>query len=183
MDMNFIYETKRLQLRILNGTNAEETLQFYLNDRELFEKYEPARARNFYTEEYHRYLLNYEYNLIIKGTTVRYWIYPKDEPDTIIGTISLRNIMRGSYQKCEMGYKLSSAYQHRGLAREAIRKVIDIAFFDMDLHRIEACCMPENLASIRLLESLNFQYEGMLRSYAQICGRYEDHLLFSLLRP
>lgn len=100
----------------------------------------------------------------------------------IIGTVSLRNIIHGSYNKCEIGYKLSSAYQGQGYAREGIARVIQIAFTELDLRRIEAYCMPGNEASINLLESLNFRLEGKLEKYVMIRGRYEDHLLFSLLR-
>jgi ribosomal-protein-alanine N-acetyltransferase len=179
--MNFTYETPRLQIRILNGTNAAQALAFYNEDRELFERYEPTRPRNFYTENYHRYLMNYEYNQILKGVMVRYWLFPKEQPGRIIGTVSLRNIMRGSYNKCEIGYKLSSAYQRQGYAREGIARIIQIAFTELDMHRIEACCMPGNEPSINLLESLNFQLEGKLRKFAKIQGQYEDHLLFSLI--
>ena len=52
--MNFIYETARLQIRVLNGTYADKSLAFYEEDRELFEQYEPTRSQNFYTENYHR---------------------------------------------------------------------------------------------------------------------------------
>lgn len=180
--MNFMYETAHLQIRILNGTYAEQSLQFYEEDRELFERYEPTRPHNFYTENYHRYLMNYEYNQILKGSMMRYWIFPKEEPGRIIGTVSLRNITHGSYHKCEIGYKLSSAYQRRGYAKEGIARIIQIAFTELDLHRIEAYCMPGNEPSINLLESLDFRLEGKLRKYALIQGQYEDHLLFSLLR-
>ena len=179
--MNFIYETDRLHIQILNGPYAAESLRFYEEDRELFERYVPLRPVNFYTENYHRYLLNYEYNLILKGGMVRYWFFPKDDPMRIIGTVSLRNIIHGSYEKCEIGYKLSSAYQGQGYAREGIARVIQIAFEEFGLHRIEACCMPGNEASINLLESLNFHLEGKLEKYVMIQGHYEDHLLFSLL--
>ncbi len=180
--MNFIYETARLQIRILNGTYADKSLQFYLEDRELFERYEAIRPQNFYTEEYHRYLMNYEYNQILKGMMMRYWIFTKEEPGKIIGTVSLRNIVHGSYNKCEIGYKLSSAYHGKGYAKEAIARIIQLAFTELDLHRIEAYCMPGNEPSINLLESLNFMLEGCLHKYVKIQGQYEDHLLFSLLR-
>lgn len=180
--MNFIYETERMHIQIINGTYAAESLRFYEADRELFERYEPTRPQNFYTETYHRYLLNFEYNRILKGDMVRYWLFPKAEPGRIIGTVSLRNIMRGSYEKCEIGYKLSSAYQGQGYAREGIARILQIAFTELGMHRIEACCMPGNEKSINLLEALNFSLEGRLRKYAMIQGRYEDHLLFSLLR-
>lgn len=180
--MIFLYETDRLQIRILNGTHAAESLRFYIEDRELFEQYEPSRVPNFYTENYHRYLMNYEYNQMLKGSMMRYWVFAKEEPERIIGTVSLRNIMHGSYNKCEIGYKFSSSVRGKGYAREGISRVIQIAFTDLSLHRIEACCMPGNEPSINLLEALDFELEGRLRKYTQIQGRYEDHLLFSLLR-
>ena len=107
--MNFSYETKRTRIRILNGTYAAQALRFYKEDKELFERYEPLRVPNFYTENFHRYLMNYEYNQMVKGTMKRYWVFRKMEPGRIIATASLRNIMHGSYNKCEIGYKLSSA--------------------------------------------------------------------------
>ena len=180
--MNFIYETDRLYIQILNGTYAAQSLRFYEDDRELFERYEPTRPNNFYTENYHRYLLNYEYNRILRGDLMRYYFFPKDDADRIIGTVSLRNIVHGAYEKCEIGYKLSGDYQGQGYAREGIACVLQIAFEELGLRRIEAYCMPENASSIRLLESLHFQPEGRLRQYVQINGRYEDHLLYSLLR-
>ncbi len=181
--MNFIYETDRLYIQVLNGTYAAESLRFYEEDRELFEQYEPSRPANFYTESYHRYLLNYEYNQILKGVMMRYWLFPKDDKGRIIGTVSLRNITHGSYEKCEIGYKLSSAYQGQGLAREGIGRILQIAFSELGLHRIEAHCMPDNEPSINLLEALDFHLEGRLEKYVKIRGRYEDHLLFSKLQP
>ena len=180
--MNFSYETKRTRIRILNGTNAAQALRFYKEDKELFERYEPLRVPNFYTENFHRYLMNYEYNQMVKGIMMRYWVFPKMEPGRIIGTVSLRNIMHGSYNKCEIGYKLSSAYQGQHYASEAIRRVIWVAFTEMGIHRLEACCLPDNEASIRLLEALDFELEGRMRGYTQIQGQYRDHLLFSLIR-
>lgn len=181
--MNFTYETRRLRIRILNGTYAAQALRFYKEDRELFERYEPLRVPNFYTENFQRYMLNYEYSQIVKGTMIRYWVFPKRESRRIIGTVSLRNIMHGSYHKCEIGYKFSSAYQGQHYASEAIRRIIWIAFTELNIHRLEACCMPENDPSIRLLEALGFGLEGRMRQYTEIQGRYRDHLLFSLLRP
>ena len=97
--MNFIYETDRLYIQILNGTYAAQCLRFYQDDRELFERYEALRPDNFYTESYHRYLMNYEYNRILRGDLLRYYFFPKDDADRIIGTVSLRNIIHGAYEK------------------------------------------------------------------------------------
>ena len=59
---------------------------------------------------------------------------------------------------------------------------ITLMFYEVGLHRIEAYAMKDNTASIRLLDSLGFQYEGTCRQYARIRGRWEDHLLYSYIR-
>ncbi|MEM9846004.1 MAG: GNAT family protein, partial [Pseudomonadota bacterium] len=55
-------------------------------------------------------------------------------------------------------------------------------FTELDLSRIEAACLPENLASRGVLEKSGFKYEGVAQSYLQINGRWRNHLLFANLR-
>jgi ribosomal-protein-alanine N-acetyltransferase len=50
------------------------------------------------------------------------------------------------------------------------------------LHRIEAACIPANVASVRLLEKTGFQREGFARQYLCIDGVWQDHLLFARLK-
>ena len=99
--MNFIYETDRLRIQILNGTYAAESLRFYEEDRELFERYESLRPVNFYTENYHRYLMNYEYNRILKGDMVRYWFFPIGEVPFSSGATDRRFILTPTSRKAE----------------------------------------------------------------------------------
>jgi ribosomal-protein-alanine N-acetyltransferase len=54
-------------------------------------------------------------------------------------------------------------------------------FAGLELHRIEAACIPDNARSIRLLEKAGFQREGYLRGYLKINGQWHDHVMFSLL--
>ncbi len=64
---------------------------------------------------------------------------------------------------------------------EALREVINYAFFTLNLHRIEANIMPYNEASIKLVEKLNFKREGLAPKYLKINGTWEDHIHFSLI--
>jgi len=66
--------------------------------------------------------------------------------------------------------------------REAIRAVEHHAFHKMDLSRIEAACLPENLASRGVLETCGFKYEGVAQAYLQINGRWRNHVLYANLR-
>lgn len=181
--MNLIYETDRLILKVLRPEDAKKVLCFYLDNKELFEKYEAARPENFYTVEYQKSTLLCEYNLTIQLSAVRFYVFLKEVPEQIIGTICFRNIVHSIYETCEVGYKFDSRFWHQGYATESLIEGINIMFDDLKLHRIEACVMPENQASIRLLESLYFKREGTLRQNACINGKWENHYLYSLICP
>lgn len=177
------YQTDRLILKILTPNYYKEVLEFQINNRSLFEKYEPTRPQNFYTFSYQQNLLKCEYKLALKLSTVRFYAFTKENPYTIIGTVCMHNIIRAAYECCEIGYKFDTAWQHQGYAHEALEKVISIAFNELNLHRIFARVAPDNFSSIRLLLSLNFIEEGIERSSIQIQGKWTDHIRYALIRP
>ncbi len=179
MKMN--YKTERLSLRILPDTAAEQTLQFYLDNKEVFEQYEADRSPNFYTIEYQKTLLHCEYNLAVKQAAARFWVYEQDSPLRIVGTVSLQDIRRGFYQTCSLGYKFDQAIWRRGYAKESIAKCIWIAFEEMNLHRIEALTLPENIPSRKLLDGLGFAWEGTKRQSVKLHGIWRDHEVYALL--
>lgn len=181
--MKFQYATQRTILKILDGKNACDILRFHLANRECFERYESQRPENFYTESYQRRILNYEYNMCIKQAVIRFWVYEKSDLNHVIGTVCLRNIVRTIYQSCEVGYKFDQRFWHHGYAAEALQKCINIVFEDLELHRITAHVMPENNASIKLLRNVGFEYEGVARQSALIRGVWEDHAIYSIIRP
>lgn len=179
--MNMTYQTERLELNIVTDTKAEQVLKFYLDNQEIFEEYETDRPPQFYTEEFQKLLLQNEYNLAVKQTFLRFWVYEKEKADQVVGTVSLNNIRRGFYQSCEIGYKFDQRYWGRGYARESIAKCIWVAFKELKLHRIEACVLPENTASRNLLRSLGFELEGMKKQSVKLHGVWRDHESYALL--
>lgn len=101
--------------------------------------------------------------------------------DGVIGGISLSNVRRGVAQCGTLGYWIGENYARRGYMTEALSLVIDFAFFELTLHRLEAACLPTNMASQRLLIRCGFSQDGYARKYLKIGGQWHDHLLFSLL--
>lgn len=176
------YETNRLILKVLGPDYAADVLRFYENDKELFEQYEVDRCESFYTEGHQRTILHLEYGLCLKLQLVRFYVFLKEAPDTIIGTVSLYEISK-PFAKAEVGYKFSSAYHHHGYASEAVEKILDMAFSELKLHRICAHVHESNLPSIRLLTGLGFEKEGICRHHMYMRGKWVDHLQFSLLAP
>jgi ribosomal-protein-alanine N-acetyltransferase len=69
-----------------------------------------------------------------------------------------------------------------GALTEAILALTHHAFTRLDLSRLEAACLPENLPSRGVLEKCGFKYEGVAQSYLQINGRWRNHVLYANLR-
>jgi len=65
-----------------------------------------------------------------------------------------------------LGYLLARAHWGRGLMREAVTAVVDEAFAQDAVWRVDALCDVDNQASRRLLDSLGFAHEGMLRRHS-----------------
>ncbi len=175
------YETPRMYLRVLKPEYAPQVLNFYERDRALFEKYEPTREPNFYTVPYQHTLLRAEYNLAIRKESIRFYCFRKENPNEIIGTICFHDICYHYSKSTELGYKFSSQYHQMGYATEAIQKGIEIMFRDLGLHRIEAYVLEGNTPSMKLLDNLGFEKEGLCRSNLLIQGNWRSHYLYSLI--
>lgn len=99
--------------------------------------------------------------------------------DALLGAITLSNIRRGVAEAATLGYWIGESVAGRGHATAAVRAMLGFAFGPLKLHRVEAACVPTNLASRRVLEKTGFVQEGMAKAYLKINGQWADHLLFS----
>ena len=100
---------------------------------------------------------------------------------SLIGGLTLCNVRRGVTQSCTLGYWVGADYAKQGYMTAAVRAVVPFVFDSLELHRLEAACLPTNAASIKLLEKTGFKREGMARRYLRINGVWQDHLLYALL--
>lgn len=176
------YETQRLILKIIGPDYARDVLQFYLDDKELFEKYETDRSPNFYTESHQQNILQVEYRLALKMQQIRFYVFLKEKPEQLIGTVCLYQVST-IYSHAELGYKFSSQFHHKGYASEAVEKLLDIGFMELHLHRITAHVQENNIPSIRLLDNLGFEKEGICRDYLYLHGAWTNHIQYSLITP
>jgi ribosomal-protein-alanine N-acetyltransferase len=100
----------------------------------------------------------------------------------LVGGITLANIRRGVAQAGSIGYWVGQPFNRRGYMMAAVRALIPFSFGTLRLHRLEAACIPDNAASIALLERTGFQREGYARQYLCINGVWADHLLYARLQ-
>ncbi|NMA60422.1 MAG: GNAT family N-acetyltransferase [Firmicutes bacterium] len=102
--------------------------------------------------------------------------------DKVIGTCGFSDF--DHFSRAELGYELAEQYWHQGIMNEALRAIIPFGFKEIEMHRIQASVFPDNAASIKLLEKLGFQKEGLLREYTYVKHRdvWEDCLVLALLK-
>ena len=102
--------------------------------------------------------------------------------ETLVGGIGLSNVRRGVSESASLGYWVGEPFARRGYMTATLPLVIDFAFERLGLHRLEAACLPSNIPSQSLLLKAGFRQEGCAREYLCIAGKWQDHLLFAILR-
>ena len=105
----------------------------------------------------------------------------RESDGAMIGGVTLANVRRGIVQAGTIGYWMGEPHAHRGYMTTALRVLLPTLFGELNLHRVEAACIPTNAPSIRVLEKCGFVREGLARRYLCINGVWQDHLLFGLL--
>jgi len=180
-----IYETERLILKVIDESYANQVLDYFTKNKEHLKKFDPLRNESFYTIESRKKALEQELIDIDKGKQLRLWIFKKDDKafKNIIGTICFSNIIRGFFLSCHVGYSIDHEEINKGYITEAMKKGIEVMFNEYTLHRIEATVMPNNFSSLKVLNKLKFQNEGLSKKYQKINGKWEDHVHMSLLNP
>jgi len=102
--------------------------------------------------------------------------------DALIGGIGLSNVRRGVSETASLGYWIGEPFARQGFMTAALPLVLDFSFERLRLHRVEAACLPSNVPSRALLTRTGFQQEGYARQFLCIAGKWQDHLLFAILR-
>jgi ribosomal-protein-alanine N-acetyltransferase len=105
----------------------------------------------------------------------------RKQDNALLGGMTLANVRRGVAQAGSLGYWMGAPFAGRGYMTAAVKALVPFAFGALRLHRLEAACIPTNMASIRLLERTGFVREGMARQYLCINGMWQDHLLYGLV--
>ena len=168
--------TKRLFLKAADPLLAEELAAFYRRNQVFLAPFEPQRTPAFFTAPYQASLLKNEQSDMAQKTAFRFYLFLKDAPSTLIGSVGLNNIVYGAFCSCFLGYKLEGSLRGQGYMPEAVASVVNWAFTKGGLHRIEANIMPRNKPSLRVVEKCGFAPEGLAKNYLQINGVWEDHL-------
>jgi [ribosomal protein S5]-alanine N-acetyltransferase len=173
--MNLKLETVRLILQFFKKEDASRIAEL-ANDKELADilglphPYELKYAKDWIAIQPEQIKNGDEYPLTI---TLK-------ESNEIIGTITIR--IDKSNNKGELGYWIGKDYWGKGIALEAVNKIIDFGFNHLKLNKIWASAITRNIASKKVLEKAGLQKEGTLRQNRLLHSEYEDVDVYGILR-
>jgi [ribosomal protein S5]-alanine N-acetyltransferase len=155
-------------IRPLVEADAQTMLDLYVANSDFLAPYEPVRSDDFFT-------VAVQLARITEQGRYNWLILDDGEP---AGFVGLSNVVRGPLQSAILSYWVDQAHNGRGLCTAAVAEVVDYAFGKLDLHRIEAGTLVDNLASQRVLEKNGFERFGIAHRYLLIAGEWRDHVLF-----
>ncbi|MDR2234760.1 MAG: GNAT family N-acetyltransferase [Chryseobacterium sp.] len=170
-----VLETERLILRQLTPEDAEDLFEYFSLD-EVMEYYDLAP---FKTIEEARNIIKHFNSEFEKGKGFR-WALELKSVKKVIGTCGYHNWYKEHF-RAEIGYELNPVFWRNSYMKEALLPILTFGFESMELHRVDAFIDPANIASEKLLTSLNFSKEGILKDYFFEKGRFVDATIFGLV--
>jgi ribosomal-protein-alanine N-acetyltransferase len=176
-----IIETERLILRPPHHNDFNHWVQLRSDSRDFLSPWDPVWSDEHLMLKNFKNRVYWAQRAVKNGSGCPLFLIRKTDR-SLIGAVTLDNIRRGPAQAGTLGYWTGQAYARQGYMKEAVNSVVLHAFRKLDLSRVEAACLPENLPSRGLLENCGFKYEGVAQSYLQIAGRWRTHVLYASIR-
>lgn len=167
--------TERLHLRKM--TTADSDILFKIWSDPDVTKF--MNINNFTDESQAVDIIIYLDKLTQDNKAIRYSIIEL-KSNEIIGSCGY-NSLDYENAKTEIGYDIAKKHWGRGYAPEAISALLHYAFNSLSINRVEAKVEPENTNSIKVLQKLNFTFEGTLRKSEKSKGHFIDLNIYSKL--
>jgi ribosomal-protein-alanine N-acetyltransferase len=111
------------------------------------------------------------------GTAYQFGLFVGEQ---VIGEVNLNNVIRGAMQSATVGYWVDQRHAGRGYVAEGVVLLMQYAFEQLGLHRVEICIVPRNDRSRRVMEKLQIREEGLAERYLEINGVWEDHIRYAI---
>jgi ribosomal-protein-serine acetyltransferase len=105
---------------------------------------------------------------------------PAPPPSRIVGVAGMHRIDWAN-RAVELGYWLAEDAQGKGVMTAAVAALVDHAFDEELLHRVQICAAVDNARSRALIERLGFTFEGVARQHYRIGDGYHDDAVYAML--
>jgi [ribosomal protein S5]-alanine N-acetyltransferase len=171
-----IIETDRLILRDFTTDDWKAVFE-YQNDPQYL-KYNPWISRS--EDEVRAFVQSFiDQQLDYPRIKFQFAIVLKEEKK-IIGNCGIRRKEPESVE-ADIGYELNPQYWNKGYATEAANSLLEFGFDELNVHRIWAHCVADNIESVRVFEKIGMKREGLIRENEWFKGKWWNTLLFGIL--
>lgn len=162
--------TPRLTLRAMRVTDCDDMFEYaHRADVTRFLTWSPHPSRE-YTKDYLDYI-----GKCYRSGEFFDWalIWHGDCAQKMVGTCGFTRFDYDN-NSAEVGYVINPTYRGMGIAPEALRRVIEFGFCELELNRIEARYIVGNEVSRRVMEKVGMRFEGVRRQSLLNKERYVD---------
>lgn len=170
-----ILQTSRLTLRPLQAEDAPH-LHAIMSDAEVMAFWDIAEIEDMGLTAA---ILESQLDQMARKSAF-YWAMVRAADEAFVGCCDLAEIDRW-HHRAEVGFIVGREYWGDGYTLEAMQAVLSHAAQTLRLRRLTARTHLGNARSVRLLERLGFEEEGLLRGYVDRDGERRDCQLFGLL--
>ncbi len=178
LSINIILDGDDIYLRSPKASDYQEWADIRAKNKDYLTPWTPAWTRNCLDKSQYIKLLKAQETESKFGTGRFFFIFDK-VTDKLIGGINLTRILGGVVESCTIGYWIAEEFSNKGLMSQAIGIIIEYCQDKLNLHRIEAACMQENIASQTVLKKHGFEAEGLAKEYLKINGKWQDHIVLA----
>lgn len=170
-----------MDIRPLTIDDSAAFAELLYEDREFLTQWEPDEPDEYFTPQGQR-----EFTAAVlqacDAQVMRAWAIVGDAGEPV-GRIILNNVIRGPLRSCSVGYWVAQRHGGKGYATAALRAALDVAFNELQLHRVDAFVRTDNERSCRMMETAGFQRSGISRRHLHTGGRWHDQVFFQKLAP
>ncbi|MFZ3591157.1 GNAT family N-acetyltransferase [Bacillus sp. DJP31] len=171
-------ETDRLIIRPYDDQDFENWFLQNNNTMRSQHKYDEGKMdMSFCTEDWFALMVEKHQQLAKDDKAYVFGIFRKED-NAHIGVIDFSTLIRQDFQWARFGYTILNQHWNKGYGKEAVKKSLNLAFEKLNYHRIEAHINLDNVASIKLAESVGMQYECIRKGFIQEFGDWTDNLVY-----
>lgn len=105
-----------------------------------------------------------------------------NETNALLGVININEIVKGIFSSGYLGYYCFTGHEKQGFMKDGLLLVLDHAFNQLKLHRLEANIQPGNINSLLLVHRCGFIKEGYSKNYLKIDGKWQDHVRYAITK-
>ena len=164
------------EMRAWREDDVESALEIVLRNREHLQTYMQWMTVDYSIEHARKFIFEGIKNRLDKLTLGLALV----RDGALIGSTGF-NRLDWAARVCEIGYWIDRDVEGKGVVTRACQAMIDYAFDELEMNRVEIRCSTENRRSSAVPKRLGFKLEGTLRQAEVLNGRPHDFLVFGLL--